>query len=107
MTNQSILSSDSLLQIFIDSGALLNGHFLLSSGLHSPAYLEKFQVLQYPNHVETLCKQIALRFADEHVDVVVGPTTGGVLLAYEVGKQLGTRVIFAERESESSNKRVL
>jgi orotate phosphoribosyltransferase len=100
-------SSDELLKIFIDSGALLSGHFLLSSGLHSPSYLEKFQVLQYPKYVETLCEQIALRFADEAVDVVVGPTTGGVLLAYEVGKQLGVRGIFAERENEASNTRVL
>jgi orotate phosphoribosyltransferase len=107
MNKQTILSSDQLLSIFVESGALLNGHFLLSSGLHSPAYLEKFQVLQFPWHVETLCGQIALRFANEPIDVVVGPTTGGVLLAYEVGKQLGVRGIFAERESESSNTRLL
>jgi orotate phosphoribosyltransferase len=107
MNKPQLASSDELLKVFIDSGALLSGHFLLSSGLHSPSYLEKFQVLQYPKYVEMLCEQIALRCADENIEVVVGPTTGGVLLAYEVGKQLGVRGLFAERENEQSNARVL
>ncbi len=102
-----MLSRKDVLKIFSDSGALLDGHFLLSSGLHSPAYLEKFQVLQYPRFVEMLCGEIARRFADRKVEVVLGPTTGGMLLAYETAKQLGVRGIFAERESESSTKRAL
>jgi orotate phosphoribosyltransferase len=92
--------------MFVDSEALLDGHFLLSSGLHSPKYLEKFKVLQYPRYVEALCAEMASRYKQSNIEVVVGPTTGGVLLAYEVGKQLGVRGIFAERD-ETAKKRVL
>jgi orotate phosphoribosyltransferase len=84
-------------RIFEKTGAVLNGHFLLSSGLHSPVYWEKFQVLQYPEYTEQLCRMIADRFRGSPIDVVAGPTTGGVILAYEVGKQLGVRGIFAEK----------
>jgi len=85
-------------QIFQKSGAILNGHFLLASGLHSPVYWEKFQVLQYPNYTETLCRMIATHFQKQRVQVVAGPTTGGIILAYEVARQLGVRGIFAEKE---------
>lgn len=89
---------DKVLEIFEKSNALLKGHFLLSSGLHSDVYFEKFQVLQYPGHVETLCQMLAKRFKDDKIDLVVGPTTGGIIISYEVGKRLGTRAIFAETE---------
>ncbi len=62
-------------------------------------YVEKFQVLQHPQYTEQLCKSMAEMFADQNVEVVVGPVTGGVLLAHEVGKALGTRAIFMEREN--------
>ena len=101
-----MLSRDDVLRLFTESEALLQGHFLLSSGLHSPTYLEKFKVLQYPKFVEQLCGEIARRFAAKNVAVVLGPTTGGVLLAYEVGKQLGVRGIFAERD-DAAQQRVL
>lgn len=86
-------------QLLIDTGAIMEGHFLLTSGLHSPLYVEKFQVLQYPKHTEQLCQALADKFRDENVELVVGPVTGGVLLAHEVGKSLGTRAIFTEREN--------
>src|SRR3712207_3595012 len=89
-----------ILAIFRECGALLEGHFLLTSGAHSDRYLEKFQVLQHPRHVESLCHALAERVRDARPTVVVGPTTGGVLLAYEVAKALGARSIFAEREGE-------
>jgi len=84
-------------EIFRKSGALLNGHFLLASGLHSPVYWEKFQVLQYPKYTEQLCSMIASHFRQQGVQVVAGPTTGGIILAFEVAKQLGVRGIFAEK----------
>ncbi len=84
-------------EIFRKSGAVRHGHFLLASGLHSPVYWEKFQVLQYPEYTMELCKMIANHFKDQHIEVVAGPTTGGVILAYEVAKQLGVRGIFAEK----------
>lgn len=94
------LTDDQVLAFFQDAGALLNGHFLLTSGLHSPQYLEKFQVLQYPKYVEAMCAEIARRFQGKNIQTVLGPTTGGILLSYEVAKHLGTRGIFAEREGE-------
>jgi len=86
--------------IFEQTGAILKGHFLLTSGLHSPIYLEKFQVLQYPHYTEMLCRLIARHFKEQGVQLVAGPTTGGILLAYEVARQLGVRGIFAERHAE-------
>lgn len=99
-----MLTNEEALQIFRDSGALLEGHFLLASGYHSAQYLEKFQVLQFPPYVERLCAEIAERFAGDEIGVVLGPTTGGVLLAYEVAKKLGTRGIFAERGDEGKGR---
>jgi orotate phosphoribosyltransferase len=84
--------------LFRKTGAVLEGHFLLTSGLHSPVYWEKFRILEYPEYTQRLCGMIAERFKSEHVDVVAGPTTGGIILAFEVAKQLGMRCIFAEKE---------
>ncbi|MDQ0204837.1 orotate phosphoribosyltransferase [Pectinatus haikarae] len=91
MTEQEV--KDLLMQ----TNAVMEGHFLLTSGLHSPMYVEKFNVLQHPRYTEALCKELAERFADMQVQTVVGPMTGGILLAHEVGKALGTRAIFTER----------
>lgn len=91
--------TDRVEEIFEKSGAVLKGHFLLTSGLHSPIYWEKFQVLQFPNYTEQLCGMIADHFREQGVQVVAGPTTGGVILAHEVARQLGVRSIFAEKES--------
>ncbi|MBP3689722.1 MAG: orotate phosphoribosyltransferase, partial [Schwartzia sp.] len=85
-------------ELFIAAGAIMEGHFLLTSGLHSPMYVEKFNVLQHPESTEKLCKALAEQFKNEKIQTVVGPMTGGILLAHEVGKALGTRAIFTERE---------
>jgi orotate phosphoribosyltransferase len=86
--------------LFRSSGALRDGHFLLKSGRHSQAYLEKFAVLSDPAATSELCGFWAgqYRGADDRpaLDLVAGPTTGGVILAFETGRQLGTRAIFAE-----------
>jgi len=84
-------------EIFEKAGAILKGHFLLTSGLHSPVYWEKFKVLQYPNYTEQLCRLIADHFRQQEVQVVAAPTTGGIILAFEVARQLGVRGIFAEK----------
>ena len=86
-------------QLLQETEAILEGHFLLTSGLHSPLYVEKFNLLQWPKQTERLCKELAERFADAGVEVVIGPMTGGILLAHEVGKALETRAIFTEREN--------
>ncbi|MFC1901524.1 orotate phosphoribosyltransferase [Chloroflexota bacterium] len=90
--------TDSVKEIFEKSGAVLKGHFLLTSGLHSPVYWEKARVLQFPGYTEQLCGMIADHFRGEGIQVVAGPTTTGIILAYEVARQLGVRGIFAEKE---------
>jgi orotate phosphoribosyltransferase len=85
--------------ILIKTQAIMEGHFLLTSGLHSPLYVEKFNVLQHPKYTEQLCQALAAKFADQNIQTVVGPVTGGILLAHETGKALGTRAIFTEREN--------
>ena len=94
-------------EIFEKSGAVLKGHFLLASGLHSPVYWEKFRVLQFPNYTEQLCSMITAHFRGQGIQVVAGPTTGGVILAFETARQLGVRGIFAEKlgETERAFKR--
>jgi orotate phosphoribosyltransferase len=86
--------------LFRSSGALRDGHFLLKSGRHAAHYLEKFQVLQDTAATSELCGFWAAehRFGDGEptADLVAGPTTGGVILAFETGRQLGLRAIFAE-----------
>jgi orotate phosphoribosyltransferase len=87
-------------ELFRRSGALREGHFLLKSGRHGDAYVEKFAVLSDPAATSELCGfWAALSRTDSGrsiVDLVAGPTTGGVILAFETGRQLGTRAIFAE-----------
>ncbi len=98
------MNDNEVLDLFRSVGALLNGHFVLTSGRHSDTYFEKFDVLRHPDHVETLCAELALR-AQRHpeigqIDVVVGPTTLGIVLAYEVAKQLGVPAAYAEKDTE-------
>ena len=93
------MTEQEIKQLFIETNAIMEGHFLLTSGLHSPLYVEKFNVLQHPNYTEKLCRELAARFQDDRIETVVGPMTGGILLAYETGKALGTRAIFTEREN--------
>lgn len=90
--------SDSTLQLFKDTGVMMDGHFLLTSGLHSPVYWEKFRMLQYPKHTETLCRMMADHYRDKKVQWVAGPTMGGIILAYETAKHLNVRGIYAEKE---------
>lgn len=93
-----MLTQEQVRQLLVETEAVLEGHFLLTSGLHSPLYVEKFNVLQHPEYTEKLCKELADRFKNKGVQTVMGPMTGGILLAHEVGKALGTRAIFTERE---------
>jgi len=87
-----------VLDIFRTAGAIKEGHFLLTSGLHSPVYWEKFRILQSPRLTEKLCSLIARHFEGQEIDVVAGPTTGGIILAFETARQLGVRSVFAEKE---------
>jgi orotate phosphoribosyltransferase len=91
-------------RIFRESGALRDGHFALASGRHSPRYLEKFQVLQHPAETERLSAAIAAWARSLDVATVAGPTTGGIILAHEVARQLGTRAIYAERHEDGAGR---
>ena len=92
------MNEKEVLDIFRANNALLTGHFKLSSGLHSPNYLQCALILQYPDIAENLAKAIAEKFAKEKIDVVVGPALGGVTLAYEVARALKVRGLFTERQ---------
>ena len=94
-----MLTEQEVMGMLEETSAVMHGHFLLTSGLHSPMYVEKFNVLQHPKHTEALCKAMAHAFKDDGIEVVIGPMTGGILLAHEVGKELGTRALFTERDN--------
>lgn len=91
------MTQEEVKELLVKTNAIMNGHFVLTSGLHSPHYVEKFNVLQHPKYTEQLCKAMAEKFKDSQIETVVGPMTGGILLAHETGKALGTRAIFTER----------
>ena len=83
-----MMQEKEVMQLLEETQAVLHGHFLLTSGLHSPMYVEKFNVLQHPKYTEMLCQELAERYAADNVELVIGPMTGGILLAHEVGKAL-------------------
>jgi orotate phosphoribosyltransferase len=93
-----MLSKEEAVKIFSDSGALMEGHFLLTSGRHSDRYMQCAQVLKYPEATEKLAKHLADIFAGDNVELVVGPAMGGIIVSYEVARQLGVPGIFAERK---------
>ena len=92
------MTRDELLDLFRRSGALLEGHFRLSSGLHSPGYLQCALVLQHPESAEALGRALADRTRSLRPTVVLSPALGGVVIGQEVGRALGVRAIFAERQ---------
>lgn len=98
------ISPEEVEEVFRASGAFLDGHFVLSSGRHSPKYLEKFQVLQWPKRTERLCAAIVERVRDLGIETVAGPTTGGIILAHEVGRQLDVRAVYAERDDAGGGR---
>ncbi|MDI6782808.1 MAG: orotate phosphoribosyltransferase, partial [bacterium] len=86
-----------VLESLKECGGFLEGHFLLSSGLHSEKYLQCAQVLQHPKLAEKFGKQLADKVKDLKVDVVIGPALGGVIVAHEIARALGVRALFTER----------
>jgi len=92
------MNRDELLDLFRRCSALLEGHFRLSSGLHSPGYLQCALVLQHPQHAATLGTALAERVRDLRPSTVLSPALGGLIIGHEVARALGARAIFAERE---------
>jgi orotate phosphoribosyltransferase len=95
------MNKETALKIFRQSRALLDGHFLLTSGLHSPQYFQCAKVLQYPQYAKLLCLEIANHFRHENIDVVISPAIGGIVAGQEVARLLGCRAIFAERQNNT------
>lgn len=94
-----MLSKDEILEIFRTTGVMLEGHFLLTSGRHSDKYMQCAKLFQYPDISEMFCKELAQKFANQKIDLVVGPAIGGIIIAYETARQLNVKNVFAEREN--------
>ncbi len=92
------MTRDELLDLYRRSGALLEGHFRLTSGLHSSGYLQCALVLQHPQHAEALGRAVADRTRDLRPTIVLSPALGGVVIGHEVARALGVRAIFCERQ---------
>ncbi len=97
--------SRDVLAILQSIGALKQGHFQFSSGRHGDVYLEKFDLFRNPVAASDVCTGFVERFHNERIDVVVGPTTGGILMAFETARQLAVAAAFAERSSETGTAR--
>ncbi|HEU4391301.1 MAG TPA: orotate phosphoribosyltransferase [Blastocatellia bacterium] len=98
-STQESLTPEQVLSLFRESGALLEGHFQLSSGLHSSQYLQCALVLQHPDLAEQLCRALAAHYSETGVQSVVAPAIGGIIVSHEVARALGVRALFTERES--------
>ncbi len=92
------MTEPEILQIFRENSALLEGHFILSSGLHSDRYIQCALVLQHPRVAEKLCSELASKLRNLGVQVVAAPALGGILVAHEVARALGVRALFTERQ---------
>lgn len=94
-----VVSAVDLGSLLQSSGAILKGHFVLTSGRHSDTYFEKFRVLEQPHVLSALCSEIAGEFSGADIDLVAGPTTGGIIIAFEVGRQMGKPAVYVETEN--------
>ena len=92
------MNRSEIINVFKDTGALLDGHFILTSGRHSSSYFQCARVLQHPEYLTHFAEMIAKRFNKEKIDAVISPAIGGVVLGTEVGRILNARTIFAERK---------
>ena len=95
------MNTDEVIQIFRDTGAVLEGHFILTSGLRSPIFLQKARVFMHADKTAILCKALAEKIRAEvpgEIDYVVGPAIGGIIPAYETSRHLGVPAIWVERE---------
>ena len=92
------MNNKEILDIFRNTGALLNGHFILTSGRHSPSYFQCARVLQYPEYLTHFASMIAEHFKETEIETVISPAIGGVVLGTEVGRILNVQTIFAERK---------
>jgi len=95
-----MLTNERIEQILHDSGTLMTGHFLYTSGRHGEKYFEKARILQNPAYVEEIIGHLASQFKGDKVDIVIAPAVGAVILGYELARQLGVTCLFTEREGD-------
>ena len=102
-----MLSYNESLKILKETNALLEGHFILSSGLHSNQYVQCAKLLSYPKKAEIICASLTKKIKNNFskIDIILSPALGGIVVGYEMGKQLKTRTIFAERDSDKLSLR--
>jgi len=93
------MTAQETLALYEKTGALMRGHFRLTSGLHSDVYLQSALVLQYPEYAAALGADLAAPFTDARVSTVLAPAIGGILVAHEVARALGARALFTERDN--------
>ena len=93
------MDKEKIVDIFKETEALLSGHFILTSGKHSPSYFQCAKVLQYPKYLTLFASMIADNFTSTKIDAVISPAIGGIVLGTEVGRLLNTKTIFAERKN--------
>ena len=97
-----VLSEAEVIDLFRKAGAILDGHFILSSGLHSPVFIQKARVFMYPDLTEQLCHALAHKIDDADlgpIDLIVSPAVGGIVPGYETARQLGIPAVWVEREA--------
>jgi len=99
------MTEKDVLALYEQTGGLLRGHFLLTSGSHSDTYLQSAKVLEDPRRAEALGRELARSFAGDRVEAVVAPAIGGILVAHEVARALGARALFTEREGGTTRLR--
>jgi orotate phosphoribosyltransferase len=93
------MTKEEIRELLVETDVIQEGHFVLSSGRHADIYMQCAKVLQYPEHAAILAAEIAEKWEDETIDVVIGPALGGVVLSYAVAEELGVRSIFSERKN--------
>lgn len=91
------MEKEKILKIFEETSLMQKGHFLLTSGRHSDTYMQCARLFEYPQYSQLIAEDIAKAFKDDKIDLVIGPAMGGVILSYEVSRQLNVRNVFAER----------
>ena len=95
----TLMTKDEIIAMLKEAGVLLEGHFLLTSGRHSDRYMQCAKIFQNAKYSVPLCAELVEQYRDDEIEVVIGPAIGAIQMSYEVGKQLGVRNIFAEREN--------
>lgn len=93
------MTKQEIVEMLKEAEVLLEGHFLLTSGRHSDKYMQCAKIFQYAKYSEPLCKELADQYKNDNIELVIGPAIGAIQMSYEVGKQLGVKNIFAEREN--------